>query len=106
MKTPADAGGHTPGPWQADGFEINKEGLEPKGSATVWHVAGTSYSLADPDTRRANARLIAAAPELLEALKDCLGYVISDYESRDGGFGGAQESVDRARAAIAKAEGK
>ena len=28
--------------------------------------------------------LIAAAPDLLEALKECLGYVKSDYEGSGG----------------------
>lgn len=45
----------------------------------------------------ANARLIAAAPELLEALRDLL----NDY---DGGIEpGESTLIDKARAAIAKA---
>jgi len=48
----------------------------------------------------ANARLIAAAPDLLAALKDLLAYVegvYGDHESSEG---------ETARAAIAKAEGR
>lgn len=46
----------------------------------------------------ANARLIAAAPELLEALESMLSEFVGPYE---GGF----DSVVKARAAIAKATG-
>ena len=49
---------HTPGPWHVDGCNINA-------GSTAYLVANqraTAHQL------RANARLIAAAPELLEAL--------------------------------------
>lgn len=56
---------HTPGPWKLDAIE-----------GAHWNVDaedGTAVALAqdnkDPGIRRANARLIAAAPELLEALE-------------------------------------
>jgi len=52
----------------------------------------------------ANAHLIAAAPDLLAALRECLNYVQSDYETAHGDYGGAQPTVDRARAAIKKAQ--
>jgi hypothetical protein len=48
----------------------------------------------------ANARLIAAAPELLAALKSLLREVDEHHH------GGALPAEDLARAAIAKAEGK
>jgi hypothetical protein len=47
----------------------------------------------------ANARLIAAAPDLLEALKGMLG-----VWEEDPAYGHA--SAEKARAAIAKAEGE
>src|SRR3990167_8067760 len=50
---------HTPGPWNVDGAEIT-DGKEP---------------LALCCSTEANARLIAAAPELLEALEACVEYI-------------------------------
>jgi len=58
---------YTPGPWEATKpyhkaklWHIDKEGKRGGNIATVWGVEG------DPE---ANARLIASAPELLEACK-------------------------------------
>jgi hypothetical protein len=67
--------GHTPGPWEVGGQSGNPgEGLEiaAKGKFIAW---GTSTYNEDEDEDvitdedRDNARLIAAAPELLAALK-------------------------------------
>jgi hypothetical protein len=56
---------------------------------------------------RANAKLIAAAPDLLEALQGVIGF-IDDLALLEGGLstnGPAQQRLDSARAAIAKAAG-
>jgi hypothetical protein len=55
----ATVSGHTPGPWIPHNI-----GLGPKGKGPYTFPLGT-----DPDIAVANARLIAAAPELLEACK-------------------------------------
>lgn len=62
---------HTPGPWDYS-WEI-----QPNGCPTVGHrglmVCMVAHSAKDPDqkeTALANANLIAAAPDLLEALID------------------------------------
>lgn len=62
---------HTPGPWDY-GWEI-----QPNGCPTVGHkglmVCMVAHSAKDPDqkeTALANANLIAAAPDLLEALEN------------------------------------
>jgi hypothetical protein len=88
--------GHTPGPWM---FRRAKErprfiieGLSSTGSG-VWFLADVEGR--SIDTNEANARLIAAAPELLAALKDLV-----EFEDRD------DRLRDAARAAIAKAEGR
>lgn len=55
---------HTPGPWEADGGDVfSKEGRK--------YIALTILDVPKKE-RMANARLIAAAPELLEAAKDAL----------------------------------
>lgn len=89
---------HTPGPWSAapvlsfGEFEIagaNKEEV-----ALIYGYSGGDEPGANPS--EANARLIAAAPELLEALKAVLDDKTRTYAVR----------CMKARAVIAKAEGR
>lgn len=93
---------HTPGPWYHDFASGMKNG----NAALIEYFVrrdGDSVSIAadivDPDTcnpSEANARLIAAAPDLLAALKHCSGWVEA-Y--------GRSELRREVRAAIAKATG-
>jgi hypothetical protein len=78
---------HTPGPWKASGFSISA-----KGSG---HIAKALEVYMDRTTREANARLIASAPDLLEALEAVIA--ISDRK---------HDAWDAAKAAIAKAKGE
>jgi len=87
------------------------EGDENDVSADVGGIAHsiclfTSYW--PTDQCRANARLIAAAPELLEALADLIGLAKAAMgeANRDGAEYEIEEELSTARAAIAKAEGK
>ena len=88
---------HTPGPWQVGHFDSNmicdSDGAN-RGCAPIARVEGTAAE------RRANARLIAAAPELLEALRGLLDPATNE----DGEW--YRQAREAARAAIAKAEGK
>ena len=85
---------HTPGPWKVDksGFNV------------IRSTAPITIAMTQPSTHmKANARLIAAAPELLEALKT--------LDNIERGMQGWHEDAKanvwaRARAAIAKAEGR
>ena len=88
---------HTPGPWHTAG----EQGVQIRSAkdqiAKVWTMRGNEW--------KANARLIAAAPELLEALQsiaDCCDeeHAARDYASRQAEIRGI------ARAAIAKATGE
>ena len=81
---------HTPGPWFA-----HNVGLGPNGAGPFTYPLGN-----DPDKAAANARLIAAAPDMLAALEAFVG-------SRKGdGMGWTLDSLEAlARAAIAKAKG-
>lgn len=93
---------HTEGPWEArevphfNNIIIAQTGMS-DGIATVHPLTGQrTYQLSDLD--RANARLIAAAPDLLDALK-----VLVSADDRQKAH--TPEQMDAARAAIAKAEG-
>lgn len=85
---------HTPGPWDARSFN---------GGVFAQDVFVASVYGDDPDCRpddrmRANARLIAAAPELLDALIE-----LADCGAE--AWGEDRPCVRIARAAIAKAAG-
>jgi len=80
---------HTPGPWTA---EWHLETRHPK-DHPQWHVEDGLDCVADVYGGGANARLIAAAPDLLAALKLFM---------RDPNH---YKAYDAGKAAIAKAEG-
>ena len=99
---------HTPGPWLvqagdewADGI-VTLEGHNENGTPMYWTVASYNRRRDEAD---ANARLIAAAPELLEALQA----LIAEYEPNLKAF--ATDAPRKAKweaacAAIAKAAGE
>jgi len=70
---------HTPGPWIIQ-HEMDNEGIyiyEDESENEICRIPNTNevekwgnLMIEDPETRVANARLIAAAPELLNALQD------------------------------------
>jgi hypothetical protein len=104
-------GKHTPGPWRVSDYD----------RALIWNEQGCCIvdmtdheqkcSLSD-DTIAANAALIAAAPDLLEACERVLGWLVA-AETELGGplplkyAAMIQKPVvaERLRAAIAKAQG-
>jgi len=108
---------HTPGPWAYvatdpsegwNGFRITAEVVTPERAA--WGDIGTVTGPQDNPSSLADARLIAAAPEMLEALQylselyDKLWFDMSTVTT------GEQQAMKRAwdiaDAAIAKATGK
>jgi hypothetical protein len=120
---------HTSGPWQFREYSLSDEmlaearaaGIEPirfiNNDGSVPITANDSRICvvdcqaefkrntghrAECAERDANARLIAAAPDLLAALKKCLNFI----ENVDANFGTKISAADDARAAIAKAEGR
>lgn len=54
---------------------------------------------------QANARLIEAAPELLDALEDALAWMSERKDRRGDDFTGLAEAKAKARAALKKAAG-
>jgi len=91
---------HTPGPWRVDSYTNCIEGSDDLTVAHAW------YDTRGREQAHANACLIAAAPDLLEALKrvmpfvDCIAAItredINEYE----------QAYKDAIAAIAKATGE
>lgn len=84
---------YTPGPWVQMGTSI---GVTKGEIASLWDIDGRVLY---------NARLIAAAPELLEALSDLLASISGGEKSCGHAFTCICPG-DKARAAIAKALGE
>ena len=90
---------HTQGPWTVDGA-VATENLDVLGEGG--RVAMLDCDDIDADTLEANARLIAAAPELLTALQD----IVDAYQNHFDAMPVAWQTYDNiARAAITKATG-
>ncbi len=87
--------GHTPGPWHIGHARAHGECFIT--SATGKLTIANSVWGADNAEAEANARLIAAAPELLEALKGCLASWANENAL-------TYETVEEANAAIEAAE--
>jgi hypothetical protein len=83
----------TPGPWTLDPEEENVYAREGR----VWLATSWNGNLSN-ETRAANARLIACAPELLEALKAWCE--LAEHH------GVSYQEMAKYRALIARAEGR
>ena len=92
---------HTPGPWET-GCLMSKVQVNPPGWNQPMFIADcdVAWGPATEDEKCANAQLIAAAPELLDALTDLVGGCGKEGDL----FNGA--AMEKARSAIAKAEGR
>jgi len=88
---------HTQGPWKAEGW----------GNLVVNSAEGYTITLAAGgkdaclDELKANARLIAAAPDLLANLKELIRYISDEFSASHA----LTHRANEAREAIAKAEG-
>jgi hypothetical protein len=89
---------HTPGPWELEGLNIIKR--LPKYTINITSLYVRFSATTDQEARLANANLIAAAPELLEACHSAL--IMFDC------FGGHESTglVEILKSAIKKAEGQ
>lgn len=104
---------HTPGPWTVDLWEIGErkeaQVVVRTGKDCVAYVKDLWAGLNEPfrcDERDSNARLIAAAPDMLEALRSLLARcVMLDQSATHEGLANCN-AMSYARQAIAKAEGK
>jgi hypothetical protein len=98
---------HTPGPWEAVGNLVRSPMHQPEGlpRGVLISEFRDGYSAPYSDEAKANARLIAAAPELLEALQ-LVAREVTDYvrpTSADSHL--PTDIVAAVHAAIAKATG-
>ncbi len=102
---------HTPGPWTAEEATSNSIDIVSEEVEIATIISDEDFP--EDCEERANARLIAAAPELLDALRDLADRAEGgvDYGLCHRGICSRSECaqcrrVDAARAAIAKAEGR
>lgn len=84
---------HTPGPWEREGLLVTSTRRDAEGVRLLVAKCLSAYDSAV----EADARLIAAAPELLAALEAMV--------SAEAEIGADDEYLRAARAAIAKARG-
>lgn len=96
-------GAHTPGPWSWSATAFDR-GLTGAGPVPVIEDLGYDGLWIDRDSP--NARLIAAAPDLLEALQATTDLLASANRSSDRPSGYISNRIMEARAAIAKATGE
>lgn len=96
---------HTPGPWivLGEGTEIWTDG-ENRASHFLAETVG-SKSMAIALQGLANARLIAAAPDLLASLEECVAHLHCPAHFKPGGDRACETCAryERARVALAKA---
>jgi len=97
---------HTPAPWQVWKFDEQSVAVGPVagGLAVAQIVTTNAHGIPTAQTEQtgqANAHLVAAAPDLFAALDDLLSYL----EGYDHDYPEAAGYFDRARTALAKAEG-
>lgn len=88
--------GHTPGPWKLDGYNVESHDSLPIAIVrcpSTWRKS---------ETVEADCRLIAAAPELLQALKDTLTICLTRGQAL--GLDDQGPVLDYAREQISKAE--
>jgi hypothetical protein len=109
---------HTPGPWRAQLREFPEGQWFLEGQWEVvstceieWLIAAAAPHI-DGDPDEANARLIAAAPELLEALHSVYAFINREYHDPEATVEGeyvtreARPIWAKICTAIAKAEGE
>lgn len=105
---------HTPGPWKAQGSRIVQAGKMEAWQLIIASLPTTIDPRPTPDaaakeyaTRDANARLIAAAPELLATLERLLSIAndgaVMRHETGKPAWSFIDEVKTQARAAITKA---
>lgn len=95
---------HTPGPW--------KVGINGNDSLSIWTIAPSTnvvavlHDVPHENNTKANAHLIAAAPELLNACVAAFHYIFRDGKQVADNDWSKERVLEFIKAAIAKAESK
>lgn len=97
---------HTPGPWKA-------RYSEKRDNYQIWgngHWIANTKCESTPRDHEANAHLISASPDLLEATRGALPFLVAIAKQHHGSFeledADDDSAIGKLRAAIAKAEGR
>lgn len=101
---------HTPGPWTIQEFFRAKYGQDDVKTFCIRHDE-TNVCIAEvghvddyfAERNEANARLIAASPDLLARLRECVDYLYAEADNAEDRSNGL---IAECEAAIAKAEGR
>lgn len=103
------AASHTPGPWHVGvkTYHAGRDVYGPKGES----VAITDDVMTNIDEAKANARLIAAAPDLLGELRNIVENAWqydddAEAEYGDGPWTISAETYERIKALVVRAEGR
>ena len=89
---------HTPAPWEAQGLSVVHVEPMDNGETLTTLVASCHTTAFENGEQNANARLIAAAPDMLAALESLADYAEDCANERDE----RPLCIDNARAAIAR----
>lgn len=101
---------HTRGPWIVSGYSRDRQlCIEQGGYAVAYACPRASSPASGPQyyEREANARLIAAAPELLQLVREALQHFTEDQDPENDTphLIDLRDWTKAARTAVAKAEG-
>lgn len=99
--------GYTPGPWKISAKDL-REVVNAAGLPVTFCPQHYTSAAATLEEAEANARLIAAAPELLEILEQCItepGAACFAHDRKDYMIRRLNAISEMARAAIANAKG-
>ena len=95
---------HTSGPWKARARCITNDGTQDEMAGLGWNIEGPPEPTRGQFAKAADAYLVAAAPDLLEALKkaEAALTIASSYVNMEQRY--MRSSLESIRDAIAKAK--
>src|SRR3990167_9469602 len=95
-----DKQGHTPGPWESIGTTVKTNSF-----GGVWTLQSLGLNIIHDDTDNADARLMAAAPELLTACK-LATKLLREMDNNKASVFPVSSKISHIENIIAKAEGR
>lgn len=96
----------TPGPWTVETDPYHRPSVWSDGKRGSTHEVATVATCLTAEEEQANARLLAAAPELLAACQAALDWIDRFGEHAPIMFGGEADVAQALEAAIAAATGQ